>query len=144
MSFGGPRRRLRAPHPSVSVSSRLDQDPPLSQMNPMRALMQIPLREPPKLSDPAAWSPAFADFLTLCLNREPRKRASIEQLLEHPFVQNCPAQQVLVDLIQAAHAEKARVLAREASGEHDGNADEGDEARLSSAHIPHIASFIFI
>jgi len=56
-------------------------------MNPMRALMQIPLREPPKLSDPAAWSPSFHEFLALCLNREPRKRATIDQLLEHSFVQ---------------------------------------------------------
>ncbi len=56
-------------------------------MNPMRALMQIPLREPPKLSDQSAWSSHFHDFLLQCLNREPRKRATIEQLLEHPFVQ---------------------------------------------------------
>jgi len=49
--------------------------------------MQIPLREPPKLTDAAAWSPHFHEFLALCLNREPRKRASIDQLLEHAFVQ---------------------------------------------------------
>ncbi len=55
-------------------------------MNPMRALMQIPLREPPKLSNPDEWSFEFADFLALCLNREPRKRATLEQLLKHPFV----------------------------------------------------------
>jgi serine/threonine protein kinase len=56
-------------------------------MNPMRALMQIPLRASPKLSEPDKWSKEFSDFLEIALEKEPKKRAKIADLLAHPFLQ---------------------------------------------------------
>lgn len=70
----------------ITLLELAEKDPPLSQMNPMRALMQIPLREPPTLSKPDDWSSEFADFLAQCLHREPRKRVILEKLFEHPWL----------------------------------------------------------
>lgn len=55
-------------------------------MNPMRALMQVPIRKAPVLQNPGEWSEKFHSFLSLCLEKDPAKRASIETLLKHPFV----------------------------------------------------------
>lgn len=70
----------------ITAIELAEKDPPLSQMNPMRALMQIPLRNSPKLAESEKWSPDFHNFLELCLEKDPRKRATIDQLLTHPFV----------------------------------------------------------
>jgi serine/threonine protein kinase len=52
----------------------------------MRALMQVPIRKAPVLQNAAEWSEKFHSFLALCLEKDPLKRAKIEQLLKHPFV----------------------------------------------------------
>lgn len=48
--------------------------------------MQIPLRNSPKLAEPEKWSKEFSDFLDLCLEKDPKKRARIADLLIHPFL----------------------------------------------------------
>ncbi|KAJ0394461.1 hypothetical protein P43SY_010319 [Pythium insidiosum] len=60
--------------------------PPLAQMHPMRAIFLIPSRAPPTLADPAAFSPAFADFLAVCLRKDPAERPDAAALLRHPFL----------------------------------------------------------
>ncbi len=42
------------------------------------------------------------------------------------FSQNCPDRSVLLQLINAAQAEKARLLAQEASGDVPGDGDDDD------------------
>ncbi len=57
-------------------------------MNPLRALMQIPLRNPPRLrNEDNRWSETFVEFVSLCLEKDPRKRQTIQALLQHPFLQ---------------------------------------------------------
>eukprot|EP01128_Nolandella_sp_AFSM9_P003470 TRINITY_DN1494_c0_g1_i2.p1 TRINITY_DN1494_c0_g1~~TRINITY_DN1494_c0_g1_i2.p1 ORF type:complete len:1350 (-),score=374.83 TRINITY_DN1494_c0_g1_i2:182-4231(-) len=100
----------------ITLIELAEKDPPLSQMNPMRALMQIPLREPPSLTAPDEWTPEFSEFLTLCLSREPRKRASLERLMDHAWLQNLPSRDVLLKLIADAHRARELIIASEASG----------------------------
>lgn len=71
---------------AITAIELAERDPPLSQMNPMRALMQIPMRQPPKLQEPERWSKEFSDFLEVSLDRDPKKRAKITTLLSHPFL----------------------------------------------------------
>ena len=56
--------------------------PPLSHINPMRALFQIPARDPPVLEKPDRWSPDFHDFIAKCLEKNPKKRPDATQMLE--------------------------------------------------------------
>ena len=43
--------------------------PPLSELHPMRALLQIPRNPPPRLSRPEEWSVSFNDVVTECLTK---------------------------------------------------------------------------
>ncbi|KAH7818116.1 putative serine/threonine-protein kinase 3 [Monocercomonoides exilis] len=60
--------------------------PPLSQYKWQDAIRKIPSLPPPTLKEPTKWSPEFRDFLTLCLKMNPKERADIPVLLEHPFI----------------------------------------------------------
>lgn len=44
-------------------------NPPLANVDPMRAIILIPRSKPPKLPD--SFSPAIRDFVDLCLCEEP-------------------------------------------------------------------------
>ena len=62
-------------------------DPPLFELHPMKALLQIPFRKPPTLEHPERYSDRFSDFLAHCLNLDPDGRDTVSELLKHPFVQ---------------------------------------------------------
>jgi len=62
--------------------------PPYYDLHPARAILKIPdMKEPPpNLKDPHQWSHDIQDFIAQCLNKDPTKRATAQQLLEHPFI----------------------------------------------------------
>lgn len=41
---------------------------------------------PPKLKDQSSWSKEFVDFLSKCLVKDYKERASAKELLSHPFI----------------------------------------------------------
>lgn len=47
----------------ITLIELAEREPPLSEVHPMRALMQIPIRDPPKLANVAKWSKNFHDFV---------------------------------------------------------------------------------
>ena len=73
--------------------------PPYADMHPIRALFLIPKDGPPTLKD-SHWSSSFVDFVSKCLVFDQTRRLSAEELLQHPFVNNCKSRAVLVDLIE--------------------------------------------
>jgi hypothetical protein len=64
--------------------------PPLHNVHPMQALFMIPSKPSPKLPNPAAFSDEFNDFIAKCLQKDPTKRPTAEQLLEHDFLKDAP------------------------------------------------------
>ena len=48
----------------------------------MRALFQIPARDPPTLEKKERWSAGFHDFIATCLEKNPKKRPSATELLQ--------------------------------------------------------------
>ena len=60
--------------------------PPLANQNPVRALFLAASITPPSLQSPTSWTAAFTEFLSLCLQKSPGKRASSGVLLSHAFV----------------------------------------------------------
>jgi len=104
----------------ITIIELAEKDPPLAQMNPMRALMQIPLRESPKLAHPQKWSSAINDFVTLCLQKDCRKRPSVDELLTHAFVNKTHYEKILLDVVHKAQKEREKLLQdekREAKGQ---------------------------
>eukprot|EP00817_Percolomonadidae_sp_ATCC50343_P003017 CAMPEP_0117427080 /NCGR_PEP_ID=MMETSP0758-20121206/7024_1 /TAXON_ID=63605 /ORGANISM="Percolomonas cosmopolitus, Strain AE-1 (ATCC 50343)" /LENGTH=235 /DNA_ID=CAMNT_0005212551 /DNA_START=370 /DNA_END=1077 /DNA_ORIENTATION=- len=57
--------------------------PPLADMPPMKALFEIPQRDPPTVKNASG---VFKDFLASVLVKDPKKRASPADLLKHPFI----------------------------------------------------------
>ncbi|KAL6074615.1 Myosin IIIA, variant 2 [Balamuthia mandrillaris] len=75
--------------------------PPHSEIHPMRALFLIPKSAAPRLEETEKWSPEFQDFVKRCLVKDPKKRADVDELLQHPFVNiGVPSKAVLIDLIE--------------------------------------------
>ena len=74
-------------------------------------LEQITVNAPPEL--PARHSADFRDFVSKCLVRDPRKRWTAAQLLEHKFVTSAPAVEALGKRFSEL---KARTAAEDAMG----------------------------
>lgn len=81
--------------------------PPMFDMHPMRVLFMIPKMQPPTLAASDKWSSEIKDFLASCLVKDPEKRPTAVQLLQHPFVAMKPnANAIIVDLVERARISK--------------------------------------
>ena len=103
-------------------------DPPLSELHPMKALFQIPYRNPPTLGDASKWSPEFEDFVSRSLVKRPDERWTVDQLLQHPWLQSCPEQQTLVCLVEDYLEAKARLDAEDAQEPMEAQTEEERQA----------------
>jgi serine/threonine protein kinase len=72
----------------ISLIEMAEGKPPLSTIHPMRAIFIIPNQPPPTLTQPDQFSPQFNDLVAQCLVKDPSKRASPKELLQHPFVKD--------------------------------------------------------
>ena len=64
--------------------------PPLADLHPMRALLQIPRNPPPRLARPEEWSVSFNDVVTECLTKDYDSRPLLQEVIEHPLFQIIP------------------------------------------------------
>jgi len=76
--------------------------PPHSELHPMKAIFLIPQHPAPKLQEESKWSSEFQDFVTRCLVKTANKRASVSELLQHPFIvkNKDKGKAILLDLIE--------------------------------------------
>ena len=103
-----------------------EKEPPLSEVHPMRALMQIPIRDAPTLQNTKKWSREFVDFVKECLMKDQKKRHTAEEMLLHPFVANLGEdKKCLIQLLEDARKAKARVAAEEESSMDEPNKADG-------------------
>lgn len=92
-------------------------EPPYSDIHPMKVLFLIPKNPPPKLEGDQ-FSPAFKDFVHICLKKEPRERPSAKDLLRHPWVRRAKRTTYLTELIERYERWHAR------HGDRDGEDDD--------------------
>jgi len=69
------------------VIEMIDGNPPHYQFPPERAIKIIVEQGAPQPRFIDRVSPELKDFLACCVQFEPKKRATVEQLLRHPFIQ---------------------------------------------------------
>lgn len=74
-------------------------DPPLADYDPMKILFKIPKQEPPLLTGDK-YSDELKGFLEKCLVKNPRKRSSSTELLDHPFIGIAAEQQDFCKLLR--------------------------------------------
>jgi hypothetical protein len=104
-----------------------EKNPPLAEIHPMRALYLIPHTEL-GFGKPKNFSQPFRDFVAQCLFRDPKRRPSAEQILNHPWLAKAKAvgpqrrNQILAQLVTKYKADKERTKAGiKASVEDDSN-----------------------
>jgi serine/threonine-protein kinase 24/25/MST4 len=73
-------------------------EPPYSDIHPMKVLFLIPKNPPPVLE--GNFSDRFKEFVSLCLQRDPRDRPTAKELLKHPFVKRAKRTSYLTELIE--------------------------------------------
>jgi serine/threonine protein kinase len=74
--------------------------PPFATMHPMRALFKISRAPPATFDEPEKWGTEFRALLARCLVKDPKDRATAEQLLAMPFITGSrPAGDVLAECI---------------------------------------------
>lgn len=81
-------------------------EPPYADIHPMKVLFLIPKNPPPTLQ--GNFSPAFKDFVDLCLRKDPRERPNAKQLLQTNFIRKAGKPARLQELISRYQDWKAR------------------------------------
>ncbi|PAV22855.1 Pkinase-domain-containing [Pyrrhoderma noxium] len=95
-------------------------EPPYAELHPMKVLFLIPKNPPPQLD--ASFSRPFREFVSLCLQRDPRQRPSARDLLKHKFVRMAKKTSYLTELIERHERWKAE--GGERAEEEDVDADD--------------------
>ncbi|KXS17677.1 Pkinase-domain-containing protein [Gonapodya prolifera JEL478] len=83
----------------ITVIEMAEGRPPHHNVHPMRAIFMIPTKPPPKFENESHYSSNMRDFLALCLVKDPSKRPSATQLLQHPFVKDSHNVSVMSEIV---------------------------------------------
>lgn len=73
-------------------------EPPYAELHPMKVLFLIPKNPPPILE--GNFSKPFREFVSYCLQRDPRDRPTARELLKHKFVRMAKKTSYLTELIE--------------------------------------------
>jgi serine/threonine-protein kinase 24/25/MST4 len=73
-------------------------EPPYADIHPMKVLFLIPKNPPPRLE--GNFTKAFKDFIESCLQRDPKDRPTVKELLKHPFIRRAKKTTYLTELIE--------------------------------------------
>ncbi|BEI86132.1 hypothetical protein CcaverHIS002_0604190 [Cutaneotrichosporon cavernicola] len=73
-------------------------EPPMADFHPMKALFMIPKLDAPRLE--GSYSKDFRSFVEMCLQKEPKNRATAKALLQHPFIRRAGSTSDLEKLVK--------------------------------------------
>eukprot|EP01097_Dermamoeba_algensis_P001131 TRINITY_DN1424_c0_g1_i3.p1 TRINITY_DN1424_c0_g1~~TRINITY_DN1424_c0_g1_i3.p1 ORF type:complete len:343 (-),score=86.30 TRINITY_DN1424_c0_g1_i3:176-1204(-) len=77
-------------------------EPPYMEFPPLRALFLISTKGIPPLKEENKWSSEFREFLAKCLEKDPEKRPSATDMLQHPFIRKACPPAAMIPVIREA------------------------------------------
>lgn len=99
----------------ITAMEMANGEPPNSSTHPMKVLFLIPKAPAPRLEG-SAYSRDFKDFVATCLVKDPDRRSTARELLQHRFIRGAGRVELLRDLIQRRelwdHAQGGNTQAR--------------------------------
>lgn len=84
------------------VIEMVDGEPPFFNEQPLQAMRRIRDMPPPKLKNISKVSSNLLGFLEKMLVRDPNKRATAADLLQHPFLRMAGPPRLLVPLMRSS------------------------------------------
>lgn len=112
----------------ITVIEVAEGEPPLAETAVMDVISLIPENPPPKFKTPYKWSDNLKDFLSQCLIKDPKKRPTSVELLDHPF---------LMTEVERAKQNKNEVLRKVAVESFDTiESYRWEEEKSGYAHLP--------
>lgn len=92
----------------IMAIEMIEGEPPYLTESPLRALFLIATNGTPDLKEPELLSQDLKDFLGLCLEVSPDRRASAGELLQHVFLKSADPLSSLAPLVKAARQARAQ------------------------------------
>ncbi|KAL8667824.1 MAG: hypothetical protein Q9202_000289 [Teloschistes flavicans] len=83
----------------ITAMEMINGEPPNAQVHPMKVLFQIPKAPAPRLEG-NHYSRDIRDFVAACLVKDPDRRPSAKELLQHRFIRNAGKVEALQELVQ--------------------------------------------
>lgn len=83
----------------ITAMEMVNGEPPNSNVHPMKVLFHIPKAPAPRLEG-STHSRDFKDFIAQCLVKDPDRRSTAKELLQHRFIRGAGRVEILRDLIQ--------------------------------------------
>lgn len=95
----------------ITALEMAEGEPPFYHDPPIKALLQIHRDPAPTLKDPSRWSKKFQSFLKFALEKDVSKRATVKELLMHPFMQEASTPEVFASFMSSALSRNKHVNA---------------------------------
>ncbi|KAK8815971.1 hypothetical protein WA538_005090, partial [Blastocystis sp. DL] len=86
----------------ITALEMAEGEPPYFRDPPLKALLKIHTGPAPTLKEPGRWSNKFKSFLKFALEKDVAKRATVKELLMHPFMQETSTPEVFATYINTA------------------------------------------
>lgn len=91
----------------IMVIELIEKEPPFFIEQPLMAMKKIRDLPPPQLKNPGKISPKLKSFIEACLQKDPLRRSSAFELLQHPFLRLASPPSAIASIVRTVKEKKS-------------------------------------